>query len=40
MTAQTRSLVADNERGLTYQVATLFFNVQLAESTIDLAQQD
>jgi outer membrane protein, heavy metal efflux system len=40
VTAQTRSLVADNERGLTYQVATLFVNVQLAESTIDLAQQD
>jgi cobalt-zinc-cadmium efflux system outer membrane protein len=39
-TAVTRSLVADNERGLTYQVATLFTNVQLAESTIDLAQQD
>ena len=40
VTAQTRSLVADNERGLTYQVAALFTNVQLAESTIDLAQQD
>jgi len=40
ITAQTRSLVADDERGLTYQVATLFVNVQLAESTIDLAQQD
>jgi cobalt-zinc-cadmium efflux system outer membrane protein len=40
VTAQTRSLVADNERGLTYQVAGLFVNVQLAESTIDLAQQD
>jgi outer membrane protein, heavy metal efflux system len=40
VTAQTRSLVADNERGLMYQVATLFTNVQLAESTIDLAQQD
>lgn len=40
ITAQTRSLVADNERGLSYQVATLFTNVQLAESTIDLAQQD
>jgi outer membrane protein, heavy metal efflux system len=39
-TAVTRSQVADNERGLTYQVATLFTNVQLAESTIDLAQQD
>jgi len=40
ITAQTRSLVADNERGLTFQVATLFFNAQLAESTLDLAQQD
>jgi len=40
ITAQTRSLVADNERGLTYQVSSLFVNVQLAESTIDLAQQD
>ena len=40
VTAQTRSLVVDNERSLTYQVATLFINVQLAESTMDLAQQD
>ena len=40
LTAQTRSLVADNERGLTYQAATLFVDIQLAESTIDLAQQD
>ncbi|MGA2812129.1 MAG: TolC family protein [Candidatus Acidiferrum sp.] len=40
VTAQTRSQVADNERGLTFQVATLFVNVQLAESTLDLAQQD
>jgi cobalt-zinc-cadmium efflux system outer membrane protein len=40
ITAQTRSLVADNERGLTYQVSSLFINVQLAESTLDLAQQD
>ena len=40
VTAQTRLLVADNERGLTYQVATLFTNVQVAESTIDLAQED
>jgi cobalt-zinc-cadmium efflux system outer membrane protein len=40
VTAQTRSLVADSERGLTYQVSTLFINVQLAESTIDLAHQD
>jgi cobalt-zinc-cadmium efflux system outer membrane protein len=40
ITAQTRSLVWDNERGLTFQVATLFFNVQLAQSTLDLGQQD
>ena len=40
ITAQTRSLVADNERAMTFQVATLFTNVQLAESTIELAQQD
>ena len=40
ITAQTGSLVADNERGLTFQVANLFFNAQLAESTLDLAQQD
>jgi outer membrane protein, heavy metal efflux system len=40
ITAQTRSLVSDNERGLTFQVATLFYSAQLAESTLDLAQQD
>src|SRR3984957_11695487 len=40
ITAQTRSLVSDNERGLSFQVATLFFNAQLAESTLDLAEQD
>jgi cobalt-zinc-cadmium efflux system outer membrane protein len=40
VTAQTRSLVSDGERNLTFQVATLFFNAQLAESTLDLAQQD
>ena len=40
ITAQTRSLVADNGRGLTFQVATLFYNVQLAESTLELAQKD
>ena len=39
-TAVTRSTVADNERTLTFQVAQLFTNVQLAESTLDLAQQD
>lgn len=40
ITAQTRSLVADNERALTFQVATLYINAQLAESTLDLAEQD
>ena len=40
ITAQTRSLVADNGRGLTFQVATLFYNVQLAESTLALAEKD
>jgi outer membrane protein, heavy metal efflux system len=39
-TAVTRSTVADNERTLTFQVAQLFTNVQLAESTLELAQQD
>jgi outer membrane protein, heavy metal efflux system len=40
ITAQTRSLVSDNERGLSFQVSTLFFNAQLAESMLDLAEQD
>jgi outer membrane protein, heavy metal efflux system len=40
ITAQTRSLVADNGRGLSFQVATLFFSVQLAESTLELAEKD
>jgi cobalt-zinc-cadmium efflux system outer membrane protein len=40
ITTQTRSLVNDSERGLTFQVATLFYNVQLAQSTLDLGQQD
>jgi outer membrane protein, heavy metal efflux system len=40
ITAQTRSLVADNERTLTLAVATSFVNVQLAESTIELADAD
>lgn len=39
-TAVTRSQVADGERGLTFQVATLFTNVQIAESTIELAEED
>jgi len=40
ITAQTRSLVADNARGLTFQAATLFYNAQLAESTLELAEKD
>jgi cobalt-zinc-cadmium efflux system outer membrane protein len=40
ITAQTRSLVDDNGRGLTFQVATIFFSAQLAESTLDLAEKD
>ena len=40
ITAQTRSLVADNERSLTFNVASLFVNVQLAESTLALADLD
>jgi cobalt-zinc-cadmium efflux system outer membrane protein len=39
-TAVTRSQVADNERSLTFQVATLFINTQLAESTLELARED
>ncbi|MBZ5501492.1 MAG: TolC family protein [Acidobacteriia bacterium] len=38
-TAVTRSQVADSERSLAFQVAAQFTNVQLAESTLDLAQQ-
>ena len=40
ISAQTRSLVADNERGLTFNTASLFVNVQLAESTLELAEKD
>jgi outer membrane protein, heavy metal efflux system len=40
ITAQTKSLVDDNGRGLTFQVATLFYSAQLAESTLELAQKD
>ena len=39
-TAVTRSLVADSERSLMFQVAAGFTNVQLAESVLDLAQQN
>ena len=40
ITAVTRSQVTDNERGLTFQVGSLFINVQLAQSTLELAQMD
>ena len=40
ITAQTRSLVTDNERGLIFNTASLFVNVQLAESTLELAEKD
>jgi cobalt-zinc-cadmium efflux system outer membrane protein len=40
VTAQTRSLVADNERSLAFSVASGYINVELAESTLALAQQD
>ena len=40
ITAMTRSQVTDNERSLSFNVATLFINVELAESTLELAQQD
>ena len=39
-TAVTTSTVFDNERTLTFQVASQFISVQLAESTLDLAEQD
>jgi cobalt-zinc-cadmium efflux system outer membrane protein len=39
-TAQTKSTVADDERTLTFNVASQFFSVQLAESTLDLAIED
>lgn len=39
-TAVTRDQVSDNERTLTFNVATDFINVELAESTLQLADQD
>src|SRR6202035_5550348 len=39
-TAVTRSQVADNERNLTLSVAQQFINVELAESTLELAIED
>src|SRR5580704_7233485 len=40
ITAQTRSLVTDNERGLAFNTASLFVNAQLAESALELADKD
>ena len=40
VTAVSRSAVADNERTLAFSVATQFINVELAESTLALANQD
>ena len=39
-TAVTASQVVDNERTLAFQVASLYINVETAESTLDLANQD
>src|SRR5579871_2500876 len=39
-TSVTRAQVSDNERTLAFQVATLYINAELAESSLDLAQQD
>jgi cobalt-zinc-cadmium efflux system outer membrane protein len=40
VTAVTRSQVSDTERTLTFSVAAQFINVELAESTLELANQD
>ncbi|HEX4029447.1 MAG TPA: TolC family protein [Terracidiphilus sp.] len=40
VTAETLSQVADNERTLTFNVASQFIAVELAESTLELANQD
>jgi cobalt-zinc-cadmium efflux system outer membrane protein len=40
LTAVSRSQVADNERSITFQVASQFTNVELAESTLELATED
>jgi cobalt-zinc-cadmium efflux system outer membrane protein len=39
-TAVTRSQVADNARGISFQVGSLFINAQLADSTLELANVD
>ncbi|HEY2469844.1 MAG TPA: TolC family protein [Terracidiphilus sp.] len=40
VTDQTRSQVADNERTVTFSVASQFIAIELAESTLELANQD
>jgi cobalt-zinc-cadmium efflux system outer membrane protein len=40
VTAESRSQVTDNERSLTFNVASEFINVELAESTLEFATQD
>jgi len=40
VTAVTKSLVADNERSLTFNVASQFTSALLAESTLSFARQD
>ncbi|WP_348262612.1 TolC family protein [Telmatobacter sp. DSM 110680] len=40
VTAVSRSQVADNERSLAFSVASQFINIELAESTLELATQD
>jgi cobalt-zinc-cadmium efflux system outer membrane protein len=39
-TAVTRSTVSDNERTLAFQVGQLYINVELAQSTLELARLD
>jgi cobalt-zinc-cadmium efflux system outer membrane protein len=40
ITAQTRSLVTDNERALSFNTASLFVNAQFAESALELADKN
>jgi outer membrane protein, heavy metal efflux system len=40
LTAVTRSEVTDNERSLTFSVASQYINVELDESTLELAEQN
>ncbi|MGA8730534.1 MAG: TolC family protein [Terracidiphilus sp.] len=40
LTAVTKSQVTDNERSLVFNVASQFINVELAESTLELATED